>query len=170
MESTVRILKSILIGRDNGTRAAVRRRIFGEGRSTGSSSDSRTEDPGDDASAVVIVSGGRVLEPPKHITPPDGFEVALHRDALEPGEIAQIIIGGTAIAICNVAGEFHAVSNACPHAGSALGQGSLSSTHLRCPDHGWEFDVTDGSCQRLPDVKVPIYAVHIEHEAVCVKL
>jgi nitrite reductase/ring-hydroxylating ferredoxin subunit len=166
----VGILKNILVGRENGTRSAVRRRIFGEGKSAGASPESMPSAAGDDADGAVIVSGGRTLAVPKHITPPEGFEVVLHKDALEPGEIAEIIVDGTAIAICNVSGEYHAVSNACPHAGSALGKGDISGKNLRCPDHGWRFDVTDGSCLTLPGVQVPIYAVHIEHEAVCVKL
>ena len=98
-----------------------------------------------------------------------GF-AALPQVVSTAGGNAEIIVDGTAIAICNVSGEYHAVSNACPHAGSALGKGDISGKNLRCPDHDWRFDVTDGSCLTLPGVKLPIYAVHIEHEAVCVKL
>ena len=164
------ILRSILRGRKDGTRAAVRRRIFGLDGASSAASAPGSMAAEDEAAGAVIVRGGRALELPQNIQPPVGFEVALHKDALAPGEVAEIIIDGTAIAICNVAGEYHAVSNACPHAGSSLGQGALSSTHLRCPDHDWAFDVTSGSCQSLPGVKLPIYAVHIEHEVVCVKL
>ena len=84
----------------------------------------------------VTAGGANAVEPPKDVTPPDGFEVVLHKDALSPGEVTEVIIGGTAIAIANVDGEFHALSNACPHAGGPLGEGQLEGSLLRCPYHG----------------------------------
>ena len=88
------ILKNILVGRENGTRSSVRRRIFGGTKSAGASPESMSSASEDDADAAVIVSGGRTLALPKHITPPEGIKVVLHKDALEPGEIAEIIVDG----------------------------------------------------------------------------
>ena len=164
------ILKIILIGRENGIRAKIRRMIFGGGKTVDTSPDSSYSAPSSGSSGGVIAGGSRKMEPPKDVTPPDGFEVVLHKDALAPGEVTEVIIGGTAIAICNVDGEYHAVSNSCPHAGGPLGEGEMSGSLLRCPYHGWTYDVATGACQTNPEVKVPVYTVHIEREAVCVKL
>ena len=159
-------LKRILVGRDNGTRAAARRRLFGTHLPPESASTDRLSAANPDA--VVRLSGGPVTLP--DVTPPEGFTVVLHTDALPPGAVAELIVGGTALAVYNVDGVFYAISNACPHAGGALGRGTRTGTTLRCPDHGWRFDLTDGSCLRNPTIKVPIHMVHIEGEAVCVRL
>ena len=60
----------------------------------------------------------------------------------------------------NIGGEFFAIKNICPHQGAPLCKGSIHGTHrpgpvftyrpdlqgrvLRCPWHGWEFDIVTG--------------------------
>lgn len=163
------LLKTAVMGRKNGIRARIwqlLRRVKADKPSD--SGRSAAEEP------VVLVGvtagGANKLEPPKDVTPPDGYEVVLHKDALSPGEVTEVIIGGTAIAIANVDGVFHALSNACPHAGGPLGEGQLENALLRCPYHGWAFDVTDGSCRTNPDVQATIFNIHVERDAVCVQL
>lgn len=69
-------------------------------------------------------------------------------------------INGRPVAIFNVKGEFFAVSNRCPHQGASLCHGVLTGVAesddpgviqysrqgemLRCPWHGWEFDIRTG--------------------------
>ena len=107
---------------------------------------------------------------PKDVTPPDGYEVVLHREALDPGKIIEIIIGGTAIAVANVGGTYYAIANACAHADGPLGEGSLDGTVVTCPYHGWQFDVRDGGCKTHANAQVRTYPVQIVGDAVCVQL
>jgi nitrite reductase/ring-hydroxylating ferredoxin subunit len=109
-------------------------------------------------------------EPPKDVTPPEGYEVVLHKDALEKGRIIEIIIAGTAIAVAHVDQRYYAIANACPHADGPLGEGQLDGTLVTCPYHGWQFDLTDGSCKTNPYAKVTTYPVQVVGDAVCVKL
>lgn len=165
------LLKTILFGRENGTRAKIRRMFFGGGQDRDTSPNSSYSAPSEPIVTGGVTAGGaNKLEPPKDVTPPDGFEVVLHKDALSPGEVTEVIIGGTAIAIANVDGSFHALSNACPHAGGPLGEGQLEGSLLRCPYHGWTFDVADGACRTNPDVRATTFDVHVERDAVCVRL
>jgi nitrite reductase/ring-hydroxylating ferredoxin subunit len=94
----------------------------------------------------------------------------LHKDALKPGKVAEIIIGGTSITVANVDGEFFACAASCPHADGPLGDGSLSGSILSCPYHGWEFDLRDGSCKTHSETTLPVHEVRLVAEAVCVKL
>jgi len=71
-----------------------------------------------------------------------------------------VTVAGRSIGVFNVGGEFFALRNACPHQGGPLCQGVLSGFAvpgapgeyrylrrgeiLRCPWHGWEFDVRTG--------------------------
>jgi 3-phenylpropionate/trans-cinnamate dioxygenase ferredoxin subunit len=91
-----------------------------------------------------------------------------------PGTRKVVILGGRPIAIFNVKGEFFALLNRCPHRGAALSHGELmgfvSSPEpgcyvvdrmgeiLRCPWHGWEFDIRTGQSWFDPEhTKVRMY-------------
>jgi 3-phenylpropionate/trans-cinnamate dioxygenase ferredoxin subunit len=81
-------------------------------------------------------------------------------DEIGPGQRKIVEIDGRSIGIFNVDGRYYALRNTCPHAGARLCEGTLSGlvtsdgpgeyTYeregeiLRCPWHGWEFDVTTG--------------------------
>jgi nitrite reductase/ring-hydroxylating ferredoxin subunit len=81
-------------------------------------------------------------------------------DEIGPGQRKIVEIDGRSIGVFNVGGRFYALRNQCPHAGARLCDGVLtglvtSSTPgeytylrdgeiLRCPWHGWEFDIATG--------------------------
>ena len=109
-------------------------------------------------------------EPPRGVTPPEGFEVVLHVDGLKPGEVSEVIAGGTAICVANVDGTYHAVSNTCPHADGPLGEGALQGTKVLCPYHGWAFDVTTGACETNASSSIEVFEVQVKDDAVCVRL
>lgn len=160
------VLRWLVLGRRQGVRSRLRRRLFG-----GGSAPAEPERAGAPAPAPGVVAGGAAAkEPPKNVTPPDGFEVVLHREALAPGEITEVIVAGTAIAVANVDGSFFATSNVCPHAGGPIGDGKLDSHTVTCPYHGWSFDVRDGRCFVNADVTLATYPVRVVGDAVCVRL
>lgn len=70
--------------------------------------------------------------------------------------------GGRAIAVFNCEGSFYAIDNTCVHRGGPLGEGSLSGTTVTCPWHGWEYDVSSGSCHTNPAAKVQRFDVKVE--------
>ncbi len=91
-------------------------------------------------------------------------------------------VGGRSIGVFNVNGEFYALRNSCPHQGGPLCRGQLAGTMLpsrpgeyrwgrdgeilRCPWHGWEFDVTTGKSFFNPHrLRVRSYQVTVESEA-----
>ena len=107
----------------------------------------------------------------------------------------------------NVGGRYHALRNVCPHQGAPLCRGPLTGTTLpgpagsfrygregeilRCPWHGWEFDVTTGRsifnphavrvraypvaveatvAQPVDDVRVETYPVSVERKMIVLRL
>jgi 3-phenylpropionate/trans-cinnamate dioxygenase ferredoxin subunit len=100
------------------------------------------------------------------------------------GEVASgasklVTVEGREIALFNVAGQYFAFFNRCPHAGAALcngkvvrrayseepGQYKLARDHqmLRCPWHGWQFDLRTGQAWCDPEtIKARSYAVAVE--------
>jgi len=59
-------------------------------------------------------------------------------------------------------GRLGLISTRCPHRGASLGYGYVDGNGLRCPYHGWQFDV-DGRC-----IDIPGTARKAVRERVCV--
>ena len=89
---------------------------------------------------------------------------------LLPGQAAEVTVGGKAVALFNVGGTFHAITNLCPHRGGPLGQGFVEGSQVSCPWHNWTFDVTTGENVASADLKVARYEVRVEDGQVCVSL
>ena len=161
-------LKTLIMGRENGIRTKLRGMLLGGGAEDTSPNVSYSAPSYTPAPAAPAASD--VPEPPRDVTPPEGFEVVSHKAALQPGEVKEVIAGGIAIALCNVDGEYHAVTNTCAHAEGPLGEGTLEGAVLTCPYHGWSYDITDGACLTNSEVSITTYEVAIEGDAVCVRL
>ena len=85
-----------------------------------------------------------------------------------PGQIREIRLEAMTIALANVGGQFHAISNTCLHRGGPLGQGSLQGNVVTCPWHGWSFDVTSGNVTPNQTAGVACYPVELRGEDVYV--
>ncbi len=98
---------------------------------------------------------------------------------IAPGDRRIVEIAGRSIGVFNIHGRYYAIRNLCPHQGAPLCRGRLTGTALpsrpgeyhwgregeiiRCPWHGWEFDVTTGKSLFNPHkMKVKNYEVMIE--------
>ena len=78
--------------------------------------------------------------------------MALHKlertDAVAPGYLKAFDVDGRSVLLaCGENGPV-AVLNACPHAGSPLHDGRTLGHRLRCPRHGYIFDLETGTCAR----------------------
>jgi nitrite reductase/ring-hydroxylating ferredoxin subunit len=98
---------------------------------------------------------------------------------VSPGGRKIVEVAGRSIGIFNVAGEYFALRNRCPHQGAELCQGTVcgfvtssspgeytvirQGEFLRCPWHGWEFEIRTGQSWFDPrKVRVKSYEVSIE--------
>ena len=98
---------------------------------------------------------------------------------IPPGARKLVTVKGRAIAIFNIKGEYFGLFNRCPHQGGSLCHGALTNLIeseapgdyrvsregeiIRCPWHGWEFDVRTGKSYCHPDrIKTKSYPVNIE--------
>ncbi|MCM3495962.1 MULTISPECIES: Rieske (2Fe-2S) protein [Paenibacillus] len=103
----------------------------------------------------------------------------LTEDAIPEGGRAVVEIDGREIGIYRVNGEYHAILNYCPHQGAPICAGPVSGTTLpsevysyeygregevvRCPWHGWEFDLRTGESLFSERIRVKKYKVEV-HE------
>ena len=108
-----------------------------------------------------------------------GKHIVARVSELPPGERRIVEVGGRTIGVFNVAGKFYALRNACPHQLAPLCRGHVTGTALpskpgqynwacegeilRCPWHGWEFDITNGQSVFNPHrLRVKTYKVTVE--------
>jgi nitrite reductase (NADH) small subunit len=103
---------------------------------------------------------------------------------LAPGEMRLVEAKGHSIGLFNVAGDYIAVLNVCPHELAPVCRGRLSGTTLpsrpgefiwgregeiiSCPWHGWEFDLLTGKALADPRVRVRRYDVVIDGDTIAV--
>jgi 3-phenylpropionate/trans-cinnamate dioxygenase ferredoxin component len=84
---------------------------------------------------------------------------------LKPGGIGVVEVNGESAVVFNVAGEYYALDDYCPHAGAPLSEGTLEEKTIICPWHGSCFDVTTGAVLCGPAREgVKTFTVHIDGE------
>jgi len=100
-------------------------------------------------------------------------------DEIPPGQRKIVDVDGRSVGVFNVGGEFFAVLNRCPHQGGPLCKGnthgflrsadvgefqySRAGEIVRCPWHGWEYDLRTGQSWFDPArVLVRRYDVSVE--------
>jgi 3-phenylpropionate/trans-cinnamate dioxygenase ferredoxin subunit len=111
---------------------------------------------------------------------PIGAERDVRRDGCRV-----VDIGGRTITVISVGDEFFAVYDRCPHMGASMSQGTVSGTFvaagphelvygkhdrvIRCPWHGWEFDLETGRSVLEPErIGLKSYPVTVEDGTVIV--
>ena len=71
-------------------------------------------------------------------------------------------LNGIEVALFNIGGTVYAIKNRCPHRSGPLIRGFIDPTGgIKCPMHGWRFDLRDGSSER--PAKAIVYPVKIEN-------
>jgi nitrite reductase/ring-hydroxylating ferredoxin subunit len=97
-----------------------------------------------------------------------------------PGTCQRVEVNGRAIVVINDEGRFYALRDVCPHMGAPLSAGSVwtllepesggcyrVSTDrrvLRCPWHGWEYELASGQSWYRPRTdRVRAYPVSVEN-------
>ena len=108
-----------------------------------------------------------------------GRHIICRAEALQVGEVSIVEAEKRSIGIFNINGKFYALRNTCPHKGAPLCRGIITGLVVsgeplqmqmtrdgeivRCPWHGWEFDITSGRSVYNPHrMRVKTYDVAVE--------
>lgn len=99
-------------------------------------------------------------------------------EELPPGGRKIVRVEGREIGLFNLNGDYFALKNVCPHQGARVCLGKVMGTTLpggvyefkhgrageilRCPWHGWEYDIRTGEALFDRSVHVVTYPVSIE--------
>jgi nitrite reductase/ring-hydroxylating ferredoxin subunit len=108
-------------------------------------------------------------------------------EEVPPGGVRIVSVDDRSVGIFNVGGTLYALANKCPHAGSPVCRGSVGGMStadrpggelrygregeiLRCPWHGWEFDIASGRTITEPVKRIPTYPVFVEDGRIVLEL
>ena len=88
--------------------------------------------------------------------------VALTED-IPKGKRKRVEVKGQRISIFNVGGEYYAICDTCPHKGTApLIRGKLDGVAIKCPNHGYRFDLKTGECNIDPAFNTRVFPIKVE--------
>jgi nitrite reductase/ring-hydroxylating ferredoxin subunit len=92
---------------------------------------------------------------------------------LSPGALKEVDLGGRAVLLTLVEGQYFAFTKDCPHEGADLSIGGqlLGGAKIRCNNHGYCFDLQSGACL-IPQGGAPLTVLPVEQhgDEVCIKL
>jgi nitrite reductase (NADH) small subunit len=115
----------------------------------------------------------------------------LARDWVDVGSVADLERTGRLVArvngrevgvVAEAGGALYGIRNRCPHHGGPLCLGRVvervggepgvyelaGKRTLRCPWHGWEFDLDTGACLDEPTLRAAVYPVRVDDGRVLV--
>jgi NAD(P)H-dependent nitrite reductase small subunit len=99
----------------------------------------------------------------------EGWVQAVALEDLPPGSSTRIYLGSQQVAIFNVAGQFYAINNRCPHARGPLCEGKVhtegENPAVTCPWHKADFDLRTGEAIDGP-IRSPVqtYAIRTDDD------
>lgn len=79
-------------------------------------------------------------------------------------------LNGREIAVFHVNQDYYAFKNSCPHHGVELSQSTIENGSLRCPGHGYQFDLKTGQCDRDPFLRASTYDLKIEGDQIFIRM
>ena len=77
------------------------------------------------------------------------MEIIIKKNEIPTNELIEISTSPKII-IFNNGEKYFAISGICPHAKWPLEMGEVKGKTLTCAGHGWEFDITNGTCTSNP--------------------
>ncbi|MEF3304592.1 Rieske (2Fe-2S) protein [Paenibacillus sp. GYB003] len=107
-------------------------------------------------------------------------------DQIPEGRHRVFDVLGKSVVIYNIQGQYFAFLNYCPHQGAAICRGEVCGTNLpsgvyeyafgkegeivRCPWHGWEFDIKTGKSLVRNDMRLRRYEVVVTGDMLGVRI
>lgn len=86
------------------------------------------------------------------------------------GSFKTFRLGNREIAVFHTDGKYFALKNTCPHHGVELSLGSVVNNRVRCPGHGFSFDLQTGQCDRDPSLCASTFEVRIRSGELFVRI
>lgn len=82
---------------------------------------------------------------------------------IPPGERKRFEVHGERVTVFHIDGEFYAIRDTCPHKNTTpLLRGTLDGLGIRCPNHGYRFDLKTGACDVGAQWNTKVFPVRVQ--------
>ena len=95
----------------------------------------------------------------------EAFRVAYPKE-LDEDDLAIVEVDGREVVLLKEDGEIRAVDRVCPHEEGDLGEGIVFAKNIKCPVHGWIFDLSTGRCLNQRSSWTTVYDVEFEGDTI----
>ena len=164
------MLTDLILGRGNGYRRRLGRKILSVFLFKDSPNVDQEHSAQSDTEPVHSESIQEDPEPPRDVTPPYGYEVALHLDALPKGTLKEVIAAGQKIVLARIDEKVYAFDNHSPYVQGPLSEGIIENGAVSCPYQSWKFNLEDGQSLLRLEESITMFPVHLEGKAICVEI
>ena len=89
------------------------------------------------------------------------LDTAIKTDDLAKNSSVCVTLGEHQIGLFHTDEGLFAINNVCPHKGAPLHEGFVAEGKVTCPWHQWNFQLSDGACFTVPQVKISSYPVEV---------
>jgi nitrite reductase/ring-hydroxylating ferredoxin subunit len=93
----------------------------------------------------------------------DPIRIPIPQGLRENG-LATAVANGQEIVILKQDDGYRAVDRWCPHEEGDLGEGMMYGKNIKCPVHGYIFDLTKGQCINQFTMSLAVYDVQLDGE------
>ncbi len=83
--------------------------------------------------------------------------------------IATVSVDGRDIVILAQDHGYRAIDRWCPHDDGDLGEGLMFGDHMKCPVHGFIFELAKGQCLNQFNLKARVYEVEVTQEEILLR-
>ncbi|QPJ66093.1 MAG: Rieske (2Fe-2S) protein [Candidatus Nitrohelix vancouverensis] len=91
------------------------------------------------------------------------FVEVAHIDDLQSKDRVRVEWDGRRVTIFKIEEKFYAILDTCPHKKTApLLRGTLDGVGIKCPNHGFRFDLETGQCAVSDDFNTTVFSVKVE--------
>jgi nitrite reductase/ring-hydroxylating ferredoxin subunit len=99
------------------------------------------------------------------------YKTIAETDEIPSGERKRIEIGGHRVTIFNIGNKYYAINDTCPHKKTApLIRGKLDGIGIKCPNHGYRFDLETGECNIDKTFNTKVYPIKVEGNSILIAL
>lgn len=89
------------------------------------------------------------------------FVEAAELSQIAPGAGTLVMVAANAVAIFNIEGRLFALDDACLRCGGSLASGTVHDHLVTCSRCDWQYDVTTGAVQGVPQLRTSCFDVKI---------
>ena len=99
------------------------------------------------------------------------YTTVAHTEEIPAGKRKRVEVRGQLISIFNIDGEYYAIYDTCPHKGTApLIRGTLDGVAVKCPNHGYRFDLKTGECNVDQTFNSKVFQIKVEGNEILLNL